>query len=41
MIALAIGDNAQAKAQLSAALTLDPSFDALQAKRAADALAGL
>ncbi|HEX3427527.1 MAG TPA: tetratricopeptide repeat protein [Candidatus Limnocylindrales bacterium] len=41
MIALAIGDNAQAKAQLSAALALDPSFDALQAKRAADALAGL
>ncbi|MEA2545787.1 MAG: hypothetical protein QOI09_1060 [Chloroflexota bacterium] len=41
MIALAMGDTARAKAQLGAALAVDPSFDALQAKRARDALAGL
>jgi tetratricopeptide (TPR) repeat protein len=41
MIGLALGDNGRAKAQLRAALALDPSFDALQAERARQALAGL
>jgi tetratricopeptide (TPR) repeat protein len=41
MIALALGDNVRARAQLTAALGLDPSFDALQAERARQALAGL
>jgi tetratricopeptide (TPR) repeat protein len=41
MIALALGDHVRAKAQLTAALGLDPSFDALQAERAKQALAGL
>jgi tetratricopeptide (TPR) repeat protein len=41
MIALTLGDGPRAKAQLAAALALDPSFDALQAARAKDALAGL
>jgi tetratricopeptide (TPR) repeat protein len=41
MIALALGDHVRAKAQLTAALALDPSFDALQAERAKQALAGL
>jgi tetratricopeptide (TPR) repeat protein len=41
MIGLALGDTARAKSQLSAALVLDPSFDALQAQRAREALAGL
>ena len=40
MIGLALGDDARAKAQLRAALDLDPSFDALQAERAR-AAAGL
>jgi tetratricopeptide (TPR) repeat protein len=41
MIALALGDHVRAKAQLTAAIALDPSFDALQAERAKQALAGL
>jgi tetratricopeptide (TPR) repeat protein len=41
MIALALGDTARAKTQLEAALHLDPSFDALQAERAREALSGL
>jgi hypothetical protein len=41
MIGLALGDNDRARAQLTAALGLDPSFDALQAERARQALAGL
>ena len=41
MIGLALGDTTRAKAQLAAALALDPSFDALQAERARQALAGL
>jgi tetratricopeptide (TPR) repeat protein len=41
MIARALGDRARATSQLTAALALDPSFDALQAERAREALAGL
>lgn len=41
MIGLAMGDTARARTQLTAALDLDPSFDALQAERAREALAGL
>jgi tetratricopeptide (TPR) repeat protein len=41
MIGLALGDPARARTQLQAALTLDPSFDALQAERARAALSGL
>ena len=41
MIGLALGDTERARVQLRAALDLDPSFDALQAQRARDALAGL
>lgn len=41
MIGLALGDTPRARTQLTAALALDPSFDALQATRAREALAGL
>jgi hypothetical protein len=41
MIGRALGDRARATAQLTAALALDPSFDALQVERAREALAGL
>jgi tetratricopeptide (TPR) repeat protein len=41
MIGLALGDRARARSELAAALALDPSFDALQAEKAREALAGL
>ena len=41
MIAAALGDTGRARTSLQAALSLDPSFDPLQAQRARDTLAGL
>ncbi|MDQ6794606.1 MAG: tetratricopeptide repeat protein [Chloroflexota bacterium] len=41
MIAAALGDKGRARTSLQAALTLDPSFDPLQAQRARKTLAGL
>jgi len=41
MIAAALGDTNRARANLEAALALDPTFDPLQAQRARDTLAGL
>lgn len=41
MIAAALGETDRARHELTAALDLDPSFDALQARRARQTLAGL
>ena len=41
MIAAALGDTGRARTDLQSALTLDPTFDPLQAQRARQTLAGL